>query len=214
MNDIYETEIAKPDAAQLEASKAEIAAFRAANPTLTKTGLAVAFVEVRGVATAAELHTLLELEPDEYVSVALSSAVQNDRLTKDGKNWYLGSKVVAYQGETKKPEPAKSPAAAAPAVFPTSTQPKPDPQPAKPALQPQKPALQPEKGKPPVDVPSFLKSTPQGEQPLTTRPPRYRFAIWSDGQLEIARQNMTPVTMTTEDIKELLNFLAKVGAHS
>ena len=203
MNDIYESETARPDAAQLEASKAEISAFRAANPTLTKTGLAVAFVQQRGQATSAELHALLELEPDQYVSVELSSAVQNDRLAKDGKNWFLGGKPVAYQGAAaKRPEPSKPASTPAQAVFPTSTQPKPAPQ-AKP--------------KPPVEVPTFLKSPKAAAttaSALTTRPPRYRFAIWSDGQLEIAKQGVPAITMSMDEVGELQNFLAKIGAHA
>jgi hypothetical protein len=197
MTDIYETECLKPDPAQVEATKAEIAEFRAANPTLTKTGLAVAFVQHRGQATSAELHALLELEPDQYVSVELSSAVQNDRLAKDGKNWFLGGKPVAYQGTAAKKSEAPKPATApAPAVFPTSTQPKPAPQ---------------AKHKPPVEIPTFLESQ-ENAPAITTRPPRYRFAIWSDGQLEIAKQGAPAITMTMDEVGELQNFLAKIGA--
>jgi hypothetical protein len=127
MDDHYH-EATKPDAAQLEASKAEITAFRAANPTLTKTGLAVAFVEKRGIATSAELHTLLELEPNQYASVTLASAVQNGRLAKDGKNWMLGPKKVAYQGEEQAAPPKADSAVKPEAKRPPAT-PKPAPPP-------------------------------------------------------------------------------------
>jgi hypothetical protein len=73
------------------AAKAAAANFRAPGwPTMTNAEKAIAFVTARGNATTAELHVVLGLAPDQYVSNYLSSAVRTNQLVKDGKTWTLG----------------------------------------------------------------------------------------------------------------------------
>lgn len=120
MNDTFDL-AERPSAAELDAARAEIIAFREANPTLTRTGLAVAFVEKRGSATSGELSILLNLRADQYPSVELSSAVQNGRLMRDGKDWTLGPKKIAYQEAHEQPERSGKPALAIPTFSAAAT---------------------------------------------------------------------------------------------
>lgn len=94
-------------------AKADAIRFRKEHPALDDITLAVAFVRERQTATSAELHALLGLQPDQQASVFLSSALQDQLLAKDGKNWTLASRAsFELRGDDVKPTaaPALSPA--------------------------------------------------------------------------------------------------------
>lgn len=167
---------ALPDAAQLEATRAEIAAFRETNPTLSRVDLAVAFVEDRARATSAELHTLMGLAPDEYASSALSSALRNGRLAKDGKNWMPGPKAFP---DTRESEGKQG------------------------ALPPTKEPLTSEKdaGKPLQALKKALVELPPA------KPSRCRFAVWSDGQVEIKVPEMPSLELSRAEFDDLVRFV-------
>lgn len=133
---VYELSATFKESARGQAIVAKAAAmrFRREHPTLDDIELAVAFVHERGTATSAELHALLGLQPDQQASVFLGSAVQDQLLVKDGKNWTLGpraslelrddAKPTAAPASSAAPSPAPQPVPRfldAPAAPPTST---------------------------------------------------------------------------------------------
>jgi hypothetical protein len=177
--------IERPSAAELEANRAEIVAFREANPTLTRTGLAVAFVEKRGSATSAELSVLLDLRADQYPSVELSSAVQNGRLVRDGKVWTLGPNVVAYERrKADKPDALQSGAELGRVEAPAT--PKFAEQNAEQPLRNLRQALR---------------------EPVPVSVPQWRFAVWSDGQVEIERNGENVLSLPRDVARDLSKFL-------
>ena len=175
-------ETERPSAAQLETTKAEVIAFRNRHQFATKIDLAIAFVLERDIATSAELHALLDLPSDQTVSSYLAPATKDLRLIKDGKHWTLGPKS-------------------------TPPDPKPD------AL-----ASSAELGRiggTEWQVPKFLppKAEEKPRPELAARPaaPRCRFAVWSDGQVEIVVDGQPPVALSFDEIDELVKFLGKIG---
>ncbi len=58
---------------------------------LTKAEKAIALIREKGEVTSAELHTAMELLPEQYPSNYLASALKAGVIVKDGKHWRLGS---------------------------------------------------------------------------------------------------------------------------
>lgn len=140
------------------AAKAAAAGFQCA-PGLNRIERSIAFIRSNGgTATSSELHAMLGLAPDEYVSSMLASAVRTSRLVKDGKNWTLGTgpgtappqrvvrddpdapAALALPVVSKTPAVAPEPAAPAPVevvepaapvvdVAPAAPNPEPEPEP-------------------------------------------------------------------------------------
>jgi hypothetical protein len=183
MRDIYDD--TKPDTAQLEAARAEIIAFGEQHRTLGTAALAIAFIEQRGSATSAELSLLLDLGPDRYPSVELRSSVQGERLVCKDRVWTLGPRAVPETRE-QKPDALES------GVEPGKQEPK------------------------PVEAPRFLENG--AGQPLkdlkhalrepAPKPSRCRFAVWSDGEVEIVA-GIGGVKLSREEFDELVQFVAK-----
>lgn len=216
----YEPILAKTLAAQF-------AVFR---PDLGKTDRAVAFVRERGMATSAELHAVLRLAPDEYASTYLKSSLNAGRLVKDGKTWTLGPKEG---GAAQEPAKAVRPAAL-PATFPTiAPTPAPAVAPAKPDPLKASTELQPVE-QPALKIPTFTREstvTPTAagkaglDEPVAAakpcempcvaadprKPSRCRFALWSDGQIEIKIAGLPAVELSGAEVDELIRFVAKTN---
>jgi hypothetical protein len=250
----------RPDAAQLEATRAEIIAFREQNRTLGTAALAIAFIEKRGTATSTELSVLLGLAADEYPSVVLRSSVQGERLACVGRVWTLGPKAIPSTREQDqvtadnvrglphelvgqlskpaqnlaaqaKPEALESGAELWRGEKPTSanfpgddvkamaarrnesrTKVKPDALESGAELGKREPE--------PLDVPRFsekdagkplqeLKQALREPAPPTapSKTTRCRFAVWSDGKVEIAFPSLPSVVLSSEEFKDLVRFV-------
>jgi hypothetical protein len=185
----------------------QFAAFR---PDLGKTDRAVEFVRERGMATSAELHAVLGLAPEEYASTYLRSAINSGRLLKDGKAWTLGAKEAGQPKQEAKPAPQV--AVNFPAVAPTTRPAAPAPAPA-PAAVAKPDALETgaELGrieKPPLPVPTFAPvAAPSPAPAVAPFAPRYRYALWSDGQVEIQRNGMQLAVLPRAAADEFADFL-------
>lgn len=186
----------RPSVADLAAAKAEIVAFREQHKTLGTAALAIAFIEQRGSATSSELSVLLGLSPEQYPSVELRSSVQGERLVCVGRVWTLGPKaipgtrdrdVLVSERDTSKREPLTVP------TFTPLAPPKAAPTGAPPAA----PAAQPH----PVDPPTTAAS----------KPSRCRFALWSDGQVEIKIAGLQSVELSRDEVDELIRFVVKTN---
>lgn len=193
---------------------AHFATFR---PDLGKTDRAVEFVRERGMATSAELHAVLGLAPDEYASTYLRSAITSARLVKDGKTWTLGPKESGPAKEVTK-VPVHVPGAAFPTVAPTTA----------PAVASTKPdAL--ESGadlgriRPELPVPTFVPTaaptTAPTSAPTVAPAPkprsttsRNRYAVWSDGKVEIKVPGNPSLELSREEFDDLVSFVTQERA--
>jgi len=185
---------------------AQFAAFR---PDLGKTDRAIEFVRERGTATSSELHAVLQLDPREAPSQFLVNAVRNGRLVKDGKHWTLGPNAPEAIPATREPPElavSTSPTLRVCEKLRRAAQSMPD-------------ALESgaELGKrEPLEVPRFadrdateplqqLKQVLREPAPVVV--PRFRFAIWSDGQVEIQRNGMQLAQLPREVADDFARFM-------
>jgi hypothetical protein len=171
-------------------AKSLAAQFATYRQDLGKTDRAIEFVRERGSATSSELHIVLQLDARETPSQFLTNAVRNGRLVKDGKNWTLGPNA---------PEaipPAREPAVKTDAL-----------------------ASGAELGRveASVTVPKFaaheaakpLQGLRQAlREPVPVAVPQYRFAVWSDGVLEVRKDGQTVVELPQAAADSLDAFLA------
>lgn len=185
MDDLYGTD--KPDQAQLATAKAEILAFREEHLTLGPAALAIAFIERRGSATSAELSVLLDLGPDRYPSVELRSSVQGERLVCRDRIWTLGLKAFPEKRDPGvKPDALESGA-----------------------------ELGKQETKAPMEVPRFseqradkpLQALKQAPPAVPAKPPRCRFAVWSDGKVEIKASGVPSLELSSEEFDALVDFV-------
>jgi hypothetical protein len=188
-DDLYLAE--RPDPAQLAVAKADILAFREQHLTLGPAALASAFIARRGSATSAELSILLDLGPDRYPSVELRSSVQGERLVCKDRVWTLGPKA-----SLEKREPAVQTDALASGA-----------------------ELGKQDTKPLVEVPRFAEKQagqpPQNrsqvlikpEPAAPAKPPRCRFAVWSDGHVEIKPAGLPSLELSREEFEALVDFV-------
>lgn len=197
MDDHFDAD--KPDAAQLEAQRANLVAFRDQHRTLGNAALAIAFIEKHGSATSTDLSVLLGLAADQYPSVELRSSVQGERLVCSNRVWTLGPK--AYQGAREKDEKADALASGAdlgkreapPLEVPRFA-----------AAEPAKKAAAPLKElKSTLDEPA----EPAAAAPAV-KPSRFRFAIWSDGLVEVKATGMPSLELSLDDVDQLIAFVA------
>jgi hypothetical protein len=189
MDDLYGAD--KPDTAQLAAAKAEILAFREQHRTLGPAALAIAFIERRGNATSAELSLLLDLGADRYPSVELRSSVQGERLVCKDRIWTLGPKAFPDTREPAvKPDALQSGAELGKQEF-------------------QPPVVVPrfaekEAGKPLQGLKRALIEPPP---PAPAKPSRCRFAVWSDGQVEIKVPGNSALELSRVEFDEMVRFV-------
>lgn len=190
---------------------------------------AIAFVKERGTATSSELHALMGLSPDEYASNALACAVRTKRLVKDGKNWTLGPGpggpavpvTPTEDHETSRVTPGSR---AAPFPVPTFLHKEAEAAQANDAAvfrgeDEQKPA-QVAAAVAPVEVPRRAKviesepkaaATPAPAKSKTAIEPALRCGLWSDGTVELRRDDQTVVILSAQEATYLAEFWTRVS---
>lgn len=211
------------------ARKAAAANFATPVAGMTKVDRAIAFIKAQpgASATSAELHALLGLDPLEYVSSYLSSAVRAGKVVKDGKNWTLGDGTP--------PAPARE---AKNAAFNPINGPKLPPTPVKTAEEvleerPLSSGLPPEllvqlsksardeaakaraqsnvvtiEAEPYATLSMLIPPIAHLPAPAVEPPaPVYRCAIWSDGVIEIQRNGRTVAQLTSAEADALVAFM-------
>jgi hypothetical protein len=168
------------------AAKVEIMAFRERHRTLGTAALAIAFIENRGSATSTELSVLLGLGADQYPSVELRSSVQGERLACNGRVWTLGPKAFPEKREpVAKPDSLESGAELGRVEKPTEAS---------------KFAEQ-NAGQP-------LRNPRQAlREPVPVAVPQWRFAVWSDGQVEIQRNGEKVLSLPRDVANEFAGFM-------
>jgi hypothetical protein len=125
---------------------------------------------------------LLGLGADEYPSVALSSAVQTDRLAREGKNWTLGSR--AFVESAAKRDALESGAELGRVEAPAA----------------------PKFAEARADRP--LRNLRQAlREPVPVSVPQWRFAVWSDGQVEIQRNGEKVLSLPRDVANEFAGFV-------
>lgn len=170
-------------------------------PKMTKIEIAINYIKSHGgTATASELHSALNLKPDEYPSSWLCGGVKDGRLIKDGKNWSLGTGVPAPKA-VDKPVEKGAPTAARnlPALKAGKAEPDqqaPDPAPA--AASAPKPEMAP--------APE-LKLLPVA----INASPGFACALWSHGELQLVRAGVVVAALTPEETKQLCDYLDRLG---
>ena len=183
--------------------------------TVTKVDQAIAFIRANGgTATAAQLHTELGLKVIEYPSNYLSHAVKDGRLVKDGKNWTLGTGAPVQKAEAPKP--------AEPVIkIPTFlTGPKKQVETSKPTLPPDLAAALTPEGVKRLDESEFNVQvalndyTPTVKTPLRPISPAQGFAcaIWSDGEMHIARWGLTLAKLSVDETRQMRDYLDRVAS--
>lgn len=168
-------------------------------PDLTRIDRAVEFVRERGLATPAELHAVMGLAPDEYPSSVLASAMRSERLDKDGRDWILGPKERAAATEPKD--------GLASGVMLDAREVDPPNVPGKSAAVADKPKAQPQ----PKAASAPPPAAPAPAAPAASIHSEYRWAVWSDGEVEIQCDGVRVATLPGETAKELQHFLARMA---
>lgn len=224
----------RSDAYKLVATKTEAATF--GDPTMSKTDRAIAFVREKGTATSAELHALLGLAEHEYVSSYLARVVREGRLSKDGKNWTLGTSAPAEAPAPRSynRQPVSSKKNGPVAQFPKTAQPE---QPAADVevpkfldkrvevkSQPADKAAEPvvkaaashvnidENGAITVDGEVVVtgKLSNFGAAPDDVPAPSFRAGLWSDGVLELQRNGQTIAKLQPDEGDHLAEFMQRM----
>jgi len=183
--------------------------------TMTKVDQAIAFIAANGgTATAAQLHTELKLKPTDYPSTYLVGGVNDGRLIRDGKNWSLGTGAPAQKVEVPKP--------AAPAIeIPKFLiKPKNQVEATKPTLPPDLAAALTPEGLKRLDESEFNVQVvlndpaPVVKTPLRPISPAQGFAcaIWSDGEMHIARWGLTLAKLSIDETRQMRDYLDRVAS--
>lgn len=167
---------------------------------LSKVELAIRFIRSHGSANGNQLRELLKLESHQYPLAYLKSAVYSGRLKLDGGSYYIGDGTPATPRLKKRnARPASE---------------------AKPTSPPSKPKSEKADKAPIVSGPKspLMERTIRSEcermgididsiKPLNTVTPT-RFAIWSDGQIEIQRDGKLICALQGSEAAELAKFIA------
>jgi len=191
--------------------------------TMTKVEKAVAFIEAQPerTATASQLHKVLELKETDVPSSYLAGGVKDGRLVKDGKNWTLGTGAPAQKVEAPKPA---APALKIPEFL---TGPKKQVDTPKPTLPPDlAAALSPEGIKRLEESEFNVQVTTKDPSPVVEKqvakiPPQpiklapgsgFACAIWSDGEMHIARWGMTLAKLSVDETRQMRDYLDRVAS--
>lgn len=168
-------------------------------PKMTKIELAINFIKSNGgIATSSQLHSLLDLKPEEYPSSWLGGGVKDGRLVKDGKNWSIGSGSPTPKAAEV---PVKKPLATAAPELPVLTAEKIEPVQAAPAPEP---APKAEPVPEPKVESKLLPIVPNAS-------PEFACALWSHGELQLSRSGVVVAALTPAETKQLCDYLDRLG---